>query len=334
MREQGKSKAAALTFEDVTDWYIPENEDQQLIVYPGALVAEGDLAVHALNLRQLVQWRQGQESEPLRDWRFEYKGLSLRAHRQRTVDGVMYMLRRISTELPDLNKLGLPSDVLRLMTNPAFGEMGGLVLVSGGPGQGKSTTCAAILVERVRKFGYFCLTVEDPPEFALHGDHVAKNGRIGKIVQVPAGAESFAVDLKDALRCYPSNMRGSMLMVGEVRDGDTAAQLLRAAVNGQLVFGTLHAADPIAALERILTFAKESMDPEEARSLLSHSLRAVLQQRLVSGKLDMEPLLSMNSNSSVAARIKQGNLATLSTDLKQQMTQSRHGRLLESLSAH
>ena len=334
MSEQGNSKASVLTFEDVTDWYIPESEDQQLIVYPGALVAEGELAVHALNLRNLVQWRQGQESEPLRDWRLEYKGLSLRAHRQRTVDGVMYMLRRISTDLPDLGKLGLPADIVRLMTNPAFGEMGGLVLVSGGPGQGKSTTCAAILVERVRRFGYFCLTVEDPPEFTLHGDHVAKNGRIGKIVQVPAGAESFAVDLKDALRCYPSNMSGSMLMVGEVRDGDTAAQLLRAAVNGQLVFGTLHAADPIAALERILTLAKESMDPEEARSLLSHSLRAVLQQRLVGGKLAMEPLLSMSANSSVAARIKQGNLATLSTDLKQQMTQTRHGRLLESLSAH
>jgi len=327
----GGMDSHVLLFEDVTDWYIPDKEEQQLLVYPGAIVATPDLAAHAKNMRDMVQWRQGQDSEVIRDWRMEYRGLSFRVHKQRTVDGLMYILRRISTELPQLSKLGLPAEILQIVTKSSYGELGGLVLVTGGPGHGKSTTCAAILIERVLQFGYFCLTVEDPPEFSLHGDHVAKNGRVGKIVQVPANTESFAIDLKDALRCYPANVRGSMLMVGEIRDGDTAAQVLRSAVNGQLVFSTLHASDPIAALERILTLAKESMGTEEAQSLLAHSLRAVLQQQLIAGKLYMDPLLSMGSHSSVASRIKTGNMAMLGTDIQQQKVQSQHGKLIESL---
>jgi Tfp pilus assembly pilus retraction ATPase PilT len=332
MTESGKVGLRPLVYEEVTDWYIPETEGQQVLVYPGAIVAKGDLATHAKNLRDNINWRQSMEPEPLNDWRVEYRGLSLRARRQRTVDGIMYILRRISTELPELVNLGLPPEILKMVTSPAFGEQGGLVLVTGGPGHGKSTTLAAILLERVRQYGFFCLTVEDPPEFALHNDYLAKNGRVGKIVQVPAENQSFATDLKDALRCYPSNMRGSMLMVGEVRDGDAAAQILRAAVNGQLVFTTLHAADPIAALERILTMAKEMMSPEEARSLLAHSLRAVLQQRVVNHKLSMEYLVSTGPNTSVAARIKSGSLAQLSTDLMQQRTQAQNGRTPSAMS--
>lgn len=326
-----KKNAIAQSLDDVTDWYIPEDPEQKILIYPGSLVVSGELEVHAKKLREMVQWRQGQEAELLRDWRLEYRGHTYRAHRQRTVDGVMYILRRFSMTLPDIMGLGLPSELLSLAVGHTFSGMGGLVLVSGGPGQGKSTTCAAILVERVCRYGYFGLTVEDPPEFSLHGDHEAKNGRIGKIVQVPAAAESFASDLKDALRCYPSNSQGSMLMVGEVRDGDTAAQVLRAAVNGQLVLATLHSSDPIGALERILTLAKQSMGKDEANSLLAHSLRLVIQQRLLSGRLVADFLISTGPTSSVAARIKSGNLALLSTDVQQQKTQALHGRLLESL---
>lgn len=332
MQVVAQEQAAGLKFEDVTDWYLPEDaEAQDFLIYPGAVRAEGDILVHAKKLRDMVQWRQGQENDQLRDWRLEYREVAFRAHRQRTVDGIMYILRRISTELPELDDLGLPAEIRRWIESPLLAEHGGLVLVTGGPGHGKSTTCAAIVTCRVRTFGHFCLTVEDPPEFSLHGNHVTRSGKIGKIVQVPAASESFSLELKDALRCYPSNMRGSMLMVGEVRDGDTAAQLLRSAVNGQLVISTLHAADPIAALERLLALAKEAMGPEEAKSLLSHSLRGVLQQRLVAGKLAMEPLLSLNQHSSVAARIKSGSLAQLSTDVQQQATFMRNKSLLTSL---
>lgn len=323
--------AKAMSWMDVTDWYIPEGDDQEVIIYPGAIKATGELREHAKHLRDLALWRQSQDLAPPSDWQLEYHEIQMRAHRQSTVGGTLYILRRISTDLPELKKLGIPAEVVKLLTMPNFGEHGGLVLLTGGPGHGKSTTAAAILLERVRAFGYFCLTVEDPPEFAMHNEYLASNGRIGQIIQVPAKSESFAYDLKDALRCYPSSMKGSMLMVGEVRDGNAAAQLLRAAVNGQLVFATLHAGDPIAALERVLSLAKEEMGQDEAKSLLAHSLRGVLHQRLEAGKLQMEVLLSMSPTSTVAARIKGVSLAQLSTDLEQQKTLLARGKLLESI---
>lgn len=325
----------SISFEEVTDWYIPESDDgvQPIIVYPGAFVATGEVLEHAIKLRDLVMWQRSQGGDDLRDWRFDYSNLAFRCHRQRTVAGSMFMLRRISTRLPDLKRLGIPNELVKHLSAANFAEQGGLVLISGRPGHGKSTTAAAFILERVRTFGYYCLTVEDPPEFALHDSYPTKSGRVGMIVQVPANPESFSHDLKDALRCYPSNMRGSMLMVGEVRDSDTAAQLLRAAVNGQLVIATLHASDPVAALERVMALAKEVMGDSEAKSLLGHSLRAVMHQRLEGDKLHMTPLLSLDSNSSVSGRIKSGHLAQLSSDVQTQGTQLAHNRLLESLRA-
>lgn len=323
-----------LDWKGVTDWYIHEAEGQEVIVYPGAIRATGELVEHAKRLRDLALWRQSQDVHAPADWQLEYDGVQMRAHRQATVGGTLYIMRRISTDLPELKLLNLPGEVYRMFTMADFAEHGGLVLLTGEPGHGKSTTAAAVVLERVKTYGYFCLTVEDPPEFALHREYLAANGKIGQIIQVPARSASFANDLRDALRCYPSNMRGSMLMVGEVRDGDAAAQVLRAAVNGQLVLATLHAGDPIAALERVLSLAKSEMGEVEAKSLLSHSLRAVIHQRLQNKRLGVEVLISTSPTSSVAARIKgQAGLAQLGTDRDQQKTWLSRGKLLESLAA-
>lgn len=334
MNNASAQPLGGITYDKVTDWYIPEGkEDQDVIVYPGAVLAVGAIREHADKLREIVVWTSSQTGDDVRDWRLEYKDLTFRCHKQRTVGGSIFILRRISTDLPDLKSLGIQSELVRHLSSASLGEQGGLVLITGMPGHGKSTTAAALIMERVRSFGSYCLTVEDPPEFPMHGNYPTKSGRIGMVVQVPAQSESFAHDLKDALRCYPSNMRGSMLLVGEVRDGDTAGQLLRAAVNGQLVIGTLHASDRTGALERLLALAKGVMDAEEARSLLAHTLRIVLHQKLVNGKLHMEPLLSLRHDSSVAARIKSGQLAQLSSDLQLQDIALQRNNLLSALSS-
>jgi Tfp pilus assembly pilus retraction ATPase PilT len=331
MNSHSGSSKKPLTFDDVTNWYLPEEDGQPSLVYPGATKVEGELALHAKKLRQIVLHTQANAVEVQKDWRFEYKDIAWRAHRQRTVDGIMYMLRKIPTVLPILADLNLPKQIVDIVTMQNFASRGGLLLIGGEPGHGKSTTLAAIIHARVKSHGYFCLTVEDPPEFPLHGDYPSTTGRIGKVVQVPAEKDSFAEDLRDALRCYPSDMRGSMLMVGEVRDGDTALQVIRAANNGLLVLATVHAGDPLSAITRMMTLAQEKMSPEEARQSMAMSLRGVLQQRLDGGRVSVEHLLSLNGTSSVASRIRSGSIAQLSTDVSQQKVQAQSNRLWEFL---
>lgn len=324
-----------LDFDSITDWFLPASgaTNQRFLAYPGGVQLEGSLLETAMKLREAIEWALGQSNDPLNDWRYSFQSATFRVHRQRTVDGGMYMVRRIADERPELSSLGLPDELVRLLSSKAFGEKGGLVVVAGGTGDGKSTTLAAVLVARVTKHGYFCLTVENPPEFPLHGHYpcLADGAVMGQIVQVPAISDSFALDLRDAMRCYPSNMRGSMLMVGEVRDGDTAAQLLRAAVSGQLVFCTIHASSPIGALERLLTMSKEYLGAEEANSLLGAALRAVLVQRLGTKGPEVSPLISGDEASAVAARIRRGDLSLLSSEITQQATWLKSGQLLQNL---
>jgi twitching motility protein PilT len=214
-----------------------------------------------------------------------------------------------------------------MLISKQIAEQGGLVVIAGAAGEGKSTTASAIVMSRVEKFGSFCLTVEDPPEFPLHGDHPAHGGANGKVIQVQVCGASFSEALRDALRCYPSMAPGSMLLVGEVRDGDSAAQMLRAAANGQLVITTLHAADPLIALDRLLALAKTVMGSDEAKSLLSSALRAVIHQRLTSGKLTINSLFAIGRHNTVGATLLNQDPQMLSTELATQQRLIGTGRL-------
>lgn len=336
---QPSAQSGALGIEDISDWYIPASDEKKTTVYFGS---GGDtrtflsspipqnLLGDATELSKIVRNRL-QSSVYLKDFRFEYRGLLLRAHIQPTVEGAMYILRRLPRELPSVNVLNLPRDVLSLLLDRRFGESGGLLLICGGPGNGKTTTASSVVIERVITHGSFCLAVEDPPEFILHGDHPASGGRMGKIIQVPADHGEFTDCLRDALRCYPSNMRGSMLLIGEIRDDHTAAQALRAAVNGQFVISTLHASDPIAALERMLSMASRDLRIDEARSLLAHSIRGVIQQKLENGILSVECLFSTRQSSPVASCVSCGQLRQLSTELEQQQVYISKGTLSDRM---
>lgn len=316
-----------MKFDEITDWFIPEGRPRQAVVYPGPLPLPDELVIDAENIHQSAVERSGHSAE----YTISHNSVFYRGHRQVTIEGVMHILRRLPAEVPELKKLGLPPQIVQILGHARFGSNGGLVLVCGEAGHGKSTTCAAAIRERVIAHGAYCLTVEDPPEFPLHGDHPAAGGKLGKIVQVPVGDGGFAHALRNALRCYPSNLRGSMLMVGEVQDPATAAHLLRAAMNGQLVFSTVHASDPLGALERLVSMAKDALGEEQARSLLGHSLRAVLHQRLSNGRLAMAHLFSRNANSPVATQIKNGNTNMLATELSQQGIQLQRNLLIEKV---
>jgi type IV pilus assembly protein PilB len=159
----------------------------------------------------------------------------------------------------NLEKLGFAYEMLK-QWRKACEAPNGIVLVTGPTGSGKSTTLYSVLRELNRDDVNIC-TIEDPIEFNLAGvNQFQVNERIGF---------TFASALRSLLRQDPD-----ILMVGEIRDGETARIAVQAALTGHLVLSTLHTNDAPGAVTRLLNVGVEAY-------LVSASLQAVLAQRLV-----------------------------------------------------
>lgn len=159
----------------------------------------------------------------------------------------------------DLENVGMPADMLerfrRLIHMPH-----GLILVTGPTGSGKTTTLYGALQE-LNDVGKKIITVEDPVEYRLH--------RINQVQVNPKIDLSFARVLRSALRQDPD-----ILLVGEIRDTETAEIALRAAMTGHLVLSTLHTNDAVSSAMRLVDMGTEGF-------LAATAIRAVLAQRLV-----------------------------------------------------
>lgn len=301
----------------ITDWYLPLNNTQNGFVYPGPVTIGSvngllDLANDLLKICK-EKAQSGYE-----EFVMEEGGVFYRGHRIETIEGIFFTLRKMPKRIEKLDKLGMPKEIQEILMGTWLGR-GGMVMICGETGQGKSTTCAALIKERMEKFGSFCLTVEDPPEMPLHGVH----GK-GRCLQTEVQSGNFADALKGAMRCYPT-VGGSMLYVGETRDGETAAELMRVAVNGHLVLTTIHASDLKTAVKRLVGMAGFRMSPEEARSMVASSLRMVMHQRLstipgVAGtpdrrRLEIEMLISRNTSSPIANMIMENQIEQLSNEI-------------------
>lgn len=158
-----------------------------------------------------------------------------------------------------LENVGMPEEMLhrfrRLIHMPH-----GLILVTGPTGSGKTTTLYGALQE-LNEVGKKIITVEDPVEYRLH--------RINQVQVNPKIDLSFAKVLRAALRQDPD-----ILLVGEIRDTETAEIALRAAMTGHLVLSTLHTNDAVSSAMRLVDMGAESF-------LAATALRAVVAQRLV-----------------------------------------------------
>src|SRR4051794_35570715 len=185
------------------------------------------------------------------------------AYRQRAALGAAF--RRIPTEIPAIESLGLPPVVSELVTKPR-----GLVLVTGPTGSGKSTTLASMIDVINATRDEHIMTVEDPIEF-LHGHkRCLVNQR-----ELGSDALSFSHALKAALRQDPD-----IILVGEMRDLETISTALTAAETGHLVFATLHTQDAPQTVDRIIdVFPSEQQG--QVRMMLSVSLQGILTQQLL-----------------------------------------------------
>ena len=175
------------------------------------------------------------------------------------------VLRTITTEIPLLDDLGLPS----ILKDIAM-EQRGLVLMVGATGSGKSTTMAAMLGHRNENSHGHIITIEDPVEFV----HPNRNC-LGTHREIGVDTENWGVALKNSLRQAPD-----VIQIGEIRDRETMDYAIMFAETGHLCLATLHANSSNQALDRIVNFF-----PEERRQQLlmdlSFNLKGMIAQRLI-----------------------------------------------------
>ena len=203
------------------------------------------------------------------------------------------VFRLIPTKIATLEQLGVPTVVKE------FGNLrGGLVLVTGPTGSGKSTTLAALIDYINTNFERHIITIEEPIEFV----HENKRSIITQR-EVPNDSASFPDALKAALR-----EDADIVLVGEMRDLETISLALTAAETGLLVFGTLHTNNARKTVDRMVDVFPASKQAQ-ARTMLANSLRGVLAQLLLkkadgSGRVAVNEILI--SNPAVAAIIREG----------------------------
>jgi twitching motility protein PilT len=152
-------------------------------------------------------------------------------------------------------------------------EHRGLVLVTGATGSGKTTTLAAIIDHINKTRRQHIVTVEDPIEI-LHDDH----GCIVNQREVGIDTESYLAALRRSLRQDPD-----VILIGELRDAESAETALKAAESGHLVFSTMHTIDAAETLGRMIEFFP-GIKQAQIRSILAGVLRGIVSQRLLPRK--------------------------------------------------
>src|SRR5437868_5426420 len=208
-------------------------------------------------------------------------------------NGYGAVFRLIPTKIASLEQLGIPLVVTD------FGHLrGGLVLVTGPTGSGKSTTLAALVDYINVNFARHIVTIEEPIEFV----HQNKRSIITQR-EVPTNTRSFPEALKAALR-----EDADIVLVGEMRDLETISLALTAAETGVLVFGTLHTNNARKTVDRMVDVFPAPRQAQ-ARAMLANSLRGVLAQLLLkradgTGRLAVNEILI--ANAAVSAIIREG----------------------------
>ena len=203
------------------------------------------------------------------------------------------VFRLIPTHIASLEELGVPSIVRE------FGELrGGLVLVTGPTGSGKSTTLAALVDYINRQYARHIVTIEEPIEFVHHNKQSIITQR-----EIPEHSATFPAGLKAALR-----EDADIVLVGEMRDLETISLALTAAETGLLVFGTLHTNNARKTIDRMVDVFPADKQPQ-ARTMLANSLRGVLAQLLLkraegTGRLAVNEILI--SSAAVSSIIREG----------------------------
>lgn len=288
---------------NITDIHIKSYDIESSIVYPKQKITKGlmDFISGLLN-KITLSVRETQ------DFQVIYKGVSFRGTSMKVTFGVLYTLRKTSI-LEQLSQFKAFKPLERILSSDSLNQ-GGIVMITGMPGNGKTTTGVNTVINRLKKHGGVCYTVEDPPEIPIEGEH-------GKGVCFQTDArdlKGIAPSIKNLLRAYPVNEK-SMVFIGEIRDANTAEQALMAAVDGRLVITTMHAGSLINALDRFINLAASKMGRKSALSIASSAIKVCVNQKITDNKLIQD---FFRNTEVITALINSDKIKQIVTDIERQ----------------
>jgi len=225
---------------------------------------------------------------------------------------ITLVIRILPSKAPTIDELGLPKICKELILRPR-----GLIVVSGATGSGKSTTLNAMINHLNNTENRRVVTIEDPIEFVYSNDKCVITQR-----ELGGDTHSFAEALKHVLRQDPD-----VILVGEMRDLETASAVLTIAETGHLVITTGHAPSAPQAVERIIDLFPP-YERDAARSRLASLLNGILCQSLVP-KIDgigrVAAIEILLANPAVRSNIREGKTYQLPNTM---LTQARLGMVL------
>lgn len=319
----------------ITDIYLPLAHDPEQDDPRSAFCYSGSPTVRRLTELGLEdEWTAGlyaavrAQRDHRRDFRVQYDGLAFRARRDRAVDGDEVALRRLPSAAPLLSDLTIrPGAIADLLLHPWLNR-GGLVLLAALTGQGKSTTVAATIKQRLIQHGGRCVTIEDPIELPLHG--IWGQGSCGQFEVTYDNPnpldDGFAGGIRGALRKMPAT-KPAIIFVGEIRDAETAVEAIKAAVSGAVLIATIHAESRVGALQRLVALAERDLGAA-APMLVASALRVVAHQHLHleeqgtgwgRGVIQMDTLFCGNERHAVAIAVREKRFHALG-DIEQQQS--------------
>lgn len=298
---------------DITDLHIKASDPEKSLAFPGPrVVTDEEMSL----LKSLLE--QGKKIGRV-EYMSEYDGLFFRGRRDDyPVDGTWYRLRRMAEMAPDLDTLPSPIDeaIKRTLLSPNLTK-GALVLVAGGPGCGKTMTASATVVSRLKRYGGFAYTIEDPPELPLNGPH--GDGYCAQTIVAGGDSADWAESIRGALRSQPVGTN-LIMYVGEVRDAEAAQIMIRAACSGFLVIGTCFGSGVVDAIRCFMDLAgKDQLDA------FASVLRVVVYQLIIDGYFGTDMLVSPNAGCSVSAMIRRDALTQLENELMYQRKRAASG---------
>jgi twitching motility protein PilT len=300
------------THRDLSDFII-DNKGQLIFVDQGELNLDKDFKVDIddfmllmgeLRNHELLDDEDSSREHFSVDAALSVDGLRFRGALYRYMKGYRIVLRPLQAIIPEPSSINMPDQLLDLGATLDRG----LILICGPTGAGKTTTTASFLKWRGARRREHIITLEDPIEYTYPEDTTALYSQR----EVGTHVESFAKGLRSALRQRPH-----VILVGEIRDQDTAEVALQAAETGHLVLASFHTGTPEEAVQRYLQLIPESRQ-EFTRAILATVLELVICQKLITLSNGKRFAIHevMRRNPAISNCIRKGNW----TSMRQQIS--------------